>query len=75
MPYGALLRFGRTEVRVEAGEAEETISLEGEEPEALPRASREPHRDTLRSEGTISTRNPLADRGPVADPYARNNFV
>lgn len=69
VPVGALLRFGRTEVRVEPGQTEETITLE-ETSEEMPRTVREPHRDTLRTEGTISTRNPLAAREPEADPHA-----
>jgi len=69
VPYGARIRFGRTEARLESGHTEEPITLEGSSVDT-PRGMREPHRDTIRSDGTISTRNPLAAREPEADPFA-----
>lgn len=59
VPYGARLRFGRTEARIHSGHTEESITLE-DTPAEIPPAPREPHRDTLRSEGTVLARTPLA---------------
>lgn len=69
VPLGARLRFGRTEVRIDSGHTEESITLEDTPEEVLP-APREPHRDTLRSEGTVLARNPLLARETEGDPRA-----
>lgn len=62
---GTLVRFGRTEVRVELGPPRS-----GTAPHEETRSVREPHRSTLRTDGTVSTRNPLTARAPEEDPYA-----
>jgi len=61
---GTLVRFGRTEVRVELGPPRS-----GTSPHEETRSVRDPQRSTLRTDGTVSTRNPLAAREPEADPY------
>jgi len=60
---GTIVRFGRTEVRLELRSAVATA----EAPEAS--RSRDPLRNTVRADGTISTRNPLV-REREGDPYA-----
>ncbi len=62
---GSVVRFGRTEVRLEL--LEETGPVSPDPPE--PARARETHRDTVRANGTVSTRNPLP-RGREDDPYA-----
>lgn len=62
---GTVVRFGRTEVRLEL--LDETGPVTPEPPEAG--RPREAPRHTVRTDGTISTRNPLA-RGREEDPYA-----
>lgn len=60
---GTVVRFGRTEVRVELRAAGAgTEPSEGARP-------RDPPRNTVRADGTISTRSPLA-RDREEDPYA-----
>jgi class 3 adenylate cyclase len=61
---GTVVRFGRTEVRLELRHA----ASAAEPPEAA-RGARDPLRNTVRADGTISTRNPLV-RERDDDPYA-----
>jgi class 3 adenylate cyclase len=60
---GTIVRFGRTEVRIELSTAAATA---GSAEEARPR---DPLRNTVRADGTVSTRSPLA-REREDDPYA-----
>jgi hypothetical protein len=60
-----VVRFGRTEVRIEL--LEETGPVTPDPPD--PERGRDTHRHTVRADGTISTRNPLP-REPEEDPYA-----
>jgi class 3 adenylate cyclase len=69
VPDGALLRFGRTEVRFAVDSSWEERDPRSPRPEERPR---EPHRDTIRAEAasaTLTTRAP-AVREPELDPYA-----
>ncbi len=64
VPDGAVVRLGRTEVRfTAAARAGEGAHVREEAPQVVAR------RETARTDGTISTRNPLV-REPEADPYA-----
>ncbi len=65
VPDGSVVRFGRTEVRLELRRTTGPIEPAG----AASRAGA-PQRDTLRSEGTLSTRDPRAARETEDDPYA-----
>jgi class 3 adenylate cyclase len=58
---GAVVRFGRTEVRLDAGAA--TAPAPTAEP---PRTAREPQRQTLRSDHKPSERGPITARDPEA---------
>ncbi|HEX9049731.1 MAG TPA: FHA domain-containing protein, partial [Anaeromyxobacter sp.] len=61
---GSVVRFGRTEVRVEL--LEETGPVTPDPPE--PGRGRETHRNTVRADGTVSTRNPIPrERGEDGD--------
>jgi hypothetical protein len=61
---GTVVRFGRTEVRVE-------LRAGGAAPEAPEGARpRDPLRNTVRSDGTLAMRNPLAREREDDDPYA-----
>jgi class 3 adenylate cyclase len=51
---GAVVRFGRTEVRVDLRKKGRAAP-----PTDPPRPAREPHRDTLRADNTLSTRAPM----------------
>jgi len=68
VPDGALLRFGRTEVRFAFQSTLEDTDPRAPRKEERPR---EGHRDTIRAEaaGTMTTRAP-AVREPDLDPYA-----
>jgi class 3 adenylate cyclase len=65
VPSGTIVRFGRTEVRLDLGPARP-----GTSPREDTRSSREPHRSTVRADGTLSTRLPVPAPGPEVDPYA-----
>lgn len=60
---GAVVRFGRTDVRVELRAATADASRG-----ATPRAGGEKKRETIRAENTLSTRNPLLAREPRDEP-------
>src|SRR5512144_852846 len=62
---GSVVRFGRTEVRIELLEESGPVTPDPPDPER----GRDTHRHTVRADGTISTRNPLP-REPEEDPYA-----
>jgi hypothetical protein len=62
---GALLRFGRTEVRFALHPTWSAVQRTRRDD----RGRAEPQRDTIRAEGTLSTRAPSA-REPEADPHA-----
>lgn len=64
VPDGALVRFGRTEVRLDLRRRAGEVAAAD-----APRPNGEAQRDTVRSDATMSTRNPLLAREPDTDPY------
>lgn len=62
---GAVVRFGRTEVRVDLKKGGRAAAPA--EP-AEPQRAREPHRETIRADNTLSTRGPTPRGGQEAHP-------
>jgi class 3 adenylate cyclase len=63
VPDGAVVRFGRTEVRVDVG-ASLPVSAPAPAPAEGTRPAREPHRQTIPSERAAATRGPITARDP-----------
>ena len=63
---GGVVRFGRTEVRLDLKRPVRPTPAPPPEP---PRAAREPHRETLRADHTLSARAPITARDQDAPPH------